>query len=79
MGDLQQPPAEERAGPAGGKLGGISELDAAGAETPRETPGRRSLAALMMSARGTMDSGVSDLATNPDHLAGFGRDAHRDR
>ena len=48
-------------------------------ETPRETPGRRSLAALMKSARGTVDSGVSDLATNADHLAGFGRDAHRDR
>ena len=32
-------------------------------ETPRETPGRRSLAALMKSARGTVDSGVSDLAT----------------
>ena len=47
--------------------------------SPRETPGRRSLGALMKSARGTVDSGVSDLATNPDHLAGFGRDAHRDR
>ena len=39
-------------------------------ETPRQTPGRRS---------GTVDSGVSDLATNPEHLTGFGRDAHRDR
>ena len=48
-------------------------------ETPRETRGRRSLSALMKSARGTVDSGVSDLATNPEHLAGFGRDAHRNR
>jgi hypothetical protein len=45
--------------------------------TPRQTPGRRSLAALMKSARGTVNSGVSDLATNPEHLAGFGRDARR--
>ena len=47
--------------------------------TPRQTPGRRSLAALMKSARGTVDSGVSDLATNPEHLAGFGRDARGNR
>ncbi len=38
-------------------------------ETPREKPGRRSLAAMMKSARGTVDSGVSDLASNPKHLA----------
>src|SRR5260370_6784197 len=48
-------------------------------ETPREKPGRRSLAALMKSARGTVDSGVSDLASNPKHLTGFGRDARRNR
>ena len=48
-------------------------------ETPRETPGRRSLAVLMKSARGTVDSGVSDLAMNPEHLTGFGRDAQRNR
>ena len=42
-------------------------------ETPRQTPGRRSC--LMKSARGTVDSGISDLGTNPEHLAGFGRDA----
>jgi len=48
-------------------------------ETPRETQGRQSLSALMKRARGTVDSGVSDLATNPKHLAGFGRDAHRNR
>jgi predicted component of type VI protein secretion system len=48
-------------------------------ETPRQTPGRRSLAALMKSARGTVDSGVPDLATNPEYLTGFGRDAQRNR
>ena len=48
-------------------------------DTPRETYGRRSLAALMKNARGTVDSGVSDMVTNPEHLTGFGSDAHRDR
>ena len=48
-------------------------------ENPREKPGRRSLAAMMKSARGTVDSGVSDLASKPKHLADFGRDARRDR
>jgi hypothetical protein len=48
-------------------------------ETPRETNGRRSLAALMKGARGKVNSGVSDLASNPKHLAGFGRDARRNR
>ena len=46
-------------------------------ETPRQTPGRQSLAALMESARGPVESGVSDLATNPENLAGFGLDARR--
>lgn len=37
-----------------------------------------SLSRLMKSARGALDSGIPDLATNPDHLTGFGRDArHR--
>jgi hypothetical protein len=48
-------------------------------EKPPETRRRRSLAALMKQARGTVDSGVPDLASNPKHLAGFGRDdrSHR--
>ena len=37
-GGPQKPPAEERAGPAGGKLGGISELDAARAAQVRNNP-----------------------------------------
>jgi hypothetical protein len=48
-------------------------------ETPREKSGPRSLAALMKSACGTVDSGVSDLASSPKHLTGFGRDARRNR
>jgi hypothetical protein len=35
------------------------------------------LAALMEPARGMIDSGVPDLASNPDHLAGFSRDGDR--
>ncbi len=43
---------------------------------PRRPP---SLAALMKHARGAVDSGIPDLASNPDHLADFGRDALRHR
>ena len=35
---------------------------------------QRELAELMKDARGIVDSGVPDLASNPRHLAGFGRD-----
>jgi hypothetical protein len=38
-----------------------------------------SLAELMKPACGIVDSGVSDLASNPKHLEGFGRDARRNR
>jgi len=37
------------------------------------------LAELMKGARGIMKSGVPDLATNPKHMEGFGRDGRRDR
>jgi predicted component of type VI protein secretion system len=43
----------------------------------RETQPRPSLARLMKGARGAVNSGVPDLASNPDHLASFGRDARR--
>ncbi|MGA3308869.1 MAG: hypothetical protein ABSD08_09680 [Xanthobacteraceae bacterium] len=47
-------------------------------EGPRKTHRQRDLAELMKRARGVVDSGVPDLASNPRHLAGFGRDArHR--
>ena len=46
-------------------------------KTPRKTR-RQTLAELMRGARGIVDSGVSDLASNPKHLDGFGRNArHR--
>jgi predicted component of type VI protein secretion system len=47
-------------------------------ETPRSPRRRPSLARLMRRARGVVDSGIPDLGSNPEHLAGFGRDArHR--
>jgi hypothetical protein len=46
-------------------------------ETPHRTQQPRSLAGLMKRARGAIDSGVADLASNPGHLAGFGRDDSR--
>jgi hypothetical protein len=48
-------------------------------EAPHAKRGRPSLARLMQRARGAVDSGVPDLAPNPEHLAGFGRDARRHR
>jgi hypothetical protein len=48
-------------------------------EGTRGTRPPPSLERLMRSARGVVDSGVSDLASNPKHLAGFGRDDRRDR
>jgi hypothetical protein len=48
-------------------------------EAPRKTRKPPSLAGLMRRARGIVDSGVSDLASNPKHLAGFGRDDRRHR
>jgi hypothetical protein len=44
-------------------------------ETPPETTGRGELARLMKPALGVIESGVSDLGSNPVHLNGFGRDA----
>ena len=47
-------------------------------ETPRKTRRPPDLAGLMKRARGVIDSGIPDLASNPAHLAGFGRDVrHR--
>jgi hypothetical protein len=44
-------------------------------QTPRRS---HRLSDLMEPARGMIDSGIDDLASNPQHLAGFGRDAdHR--
>src|SRR5438045_9457166 len=48
-------------------------------EAPHETRGPRSLAALMKGARGVVDSGVPDLASNPEYLINFGSDENRHR
>lgn len=47
-------------------------------DAPRKTR-RPSLAGLTKRARGIIDSGVPDLASSPEHLAGFGRDDRRNR
>jgi hypothetical protein len=48
-------------------------------ERPRRSRDRPNLAELMKNACGVVDSGVPDLASNPEHLTGFGRDARRHR
>ena len=47
-------------------------------KAPRKTS-RPSLAGLTKRARGIIDSGVPDLASDSKHLAGFGRDDRRHR
>jgi len=42
-------------------------------EGPRRQQRQHGLAELMKPARGVVDSGVSDLASNSRHLAGLGR------
>jgi len=48
-------------------------------ESPRKRRRAASLAELTRNVRGIVDSGIPDLATDPQHLAGFGRDARRHR
>jgi hypothetical protein len=48
-------------------------------EGPRKTRRHTSLTALTRRARGIIDSGIPDLASNPGYLAGFGRDDKRHR
>jgi len=48
-------------------------------QTPRHGRARPRLEALMSPARGVVDSGVADLASNPKHLKGFGRGPRRHR
>ena len=47
-------------------------------EAPAEQLPKARLSTLMKRARGVIDSGVPDLASNPKHLSGFDRNA-RDR
>lgn len=44
-------------------------------ERPSEGSEKAKLANLMKKARGMIDSGVPDLASNPKHLSAFGRRA----
>jgi hypothetical protein len=48
-------------------------------EAPQKKRRRPGLSELTKRARGIIDSGLPDLASNPKHLAGFGRDdrSHR--
>jgi hypothetical protein len=48
-------------------------------ETARTKRRPSSLSGLTRRARGLIDSGVPDLASNPKHLAGFGRNDRRHR
>ncbi|MCW5700632.1 MAG: hypothetical protein KIT00_12410 [Rhodospirillales bacterium] len=48
-------------------------------EAPETGRLRPRLDSLMRDACGVVDSGIPDLASNPDHLAGFGRDGRGDR
>jgi hypothetical protein len=46
-------------------------------EMPAEQRPKAKISPLMTRARGVMDSGVPDLASNPKHLSGFGRNARQ--
>jgi hypothetical protein len=48
-------------------------------DSPKRASRGSTLAARMKKARGMVDSGLSDLGSNPKHLAGFGKDASRHR
>ena len=62
---------------------GLEDMIEAGLRLVLETPHgervRPSLGELMKEARGAVDSGVPDLASNPKHLKGFGREPPRNR
>ncbi len=44
-------------------------------DAPRKTRRKPGLADLMKRVEGMINSGVPDLASNPEHLKGFGRNA----
>jgi hypothetical protein len=48
-------------------------------EKPPQSPKRQSVAEVMKDYIGIVDSGVSDLATNPKYMEGFGEDGGRNR
>ena len=45
-------------------------------DAPRKTRRRSNLAELMADARGMIDSGLSDLGSNPQHLKALGPGSH---
>lgn len=53
----------------------VAEGPARALEAPAGECSKAKLSASMKRARGVMDSPVSDLASNPNHLAGLGRNA----
>ncbi|MCZ7624881.1 MAG: hypothetical protein C3F12_11990 [Candidatus Methylomirabilota bacterium] len=48
-------------------------------QSPRDRATRPTLQELTQKACGVVDSGIPDLASNPKHLADFGRHARRHR
>ena len=48
-------------------------------DSPKRASKSSTLAARMKKARGIVDSGLPDLASNPKHMSGFGQDARRHR
>jgi hypothetical protein len=48
-------------------------------ENSSKTPSERDLAALWKSVSGIVESGIPDLASNPEHLAGFGHGSSGNR
>ncbi len=48
-------------------------------DLPHKGHRKPDLAKLTKRARGMIDSGIPDLASNPEHLAGFGQDDRRNR
>jgi hypothetical protein len=61
----------------------LKDLIEEGLRIVLDTPASRrkppSLAGLMKKARGAIASGLPDLASNPDHMTGFGRNGRRNR
>ena len=61
----------------------LKDLVEEGLRRVLEDPGKMArgheLSALWKSVSGIMESGLPDLASNPEHLAGFGHDPSRNR
>jgi hypothetical protein len=62
---------------------GLSDLVEEGlrhvVEKESRAPSEQELRALLKSVSGIVESGIPDLSTNPEHLAGYGRDTARNR